>query len=498
MFQTIDKINSFEQKKFFLEKINIYIKLNELISKSLNLKINKDDYNFNQNTILKICELNILQSNSKDNIQLLVKTLKEDIFKKFIFSVNFNIKYKKKIGNLLDKFNYTKRENTKKKEDINKKPTIVDFFCGAGGFSYGFIQENFKVELANDNNPECIETYKFNHPEISESKIIKSDIEKIINKIQQHLTSSIDVVIGGPPCQGFSNANQQRIINDPRNKLYKYFIEAVKKIQPKIVVMENVKGMHSYAEQVKKDFKNISYILDYEILISDQFGVAQKRPRLFFIAVRNDFLHKKKIIIKNIFNEIKLSAKNFNKHVLRDALAYIKPLESPIIKNKTETDDDVTGKKIDFNKFKGDENSYLKLINNNRKINFIFNHKARYANKINYQIFSKLKQGEDGTSKEIQDIFPYKHRNHIFKDKYFKLDQNKPSKTITAHLRMDCLSHIHPTQIRTITPREAARIQSFPDDYFFLGSYLKTYMQIGNAVPPLMSKCIAKVIKKYL
>ena len=262
--------------------------------------------------------------------------------------------------------------------------------------------------------------------------------------------------------------------------------------------MENVKGMHPYAEQVKKDFEEISYKLKYDILVSDDFGAAQKRPRLFFIAFRIDILNEKKINIENIFNEIKLSSKNFHKHVLKDALDYIKPLKSTKTKNQTEIDDEITGKKIDINHFKGDENSYLKLINQNRKINFIFNHKARYANKINYQIFSKLKQGEDGTSKNVQNIFPYKHRNHIFKDKYFKLDQNKPSKTITAHLRMDCLSHIHPTQIRTITPREAARIQSFPDDYFFLGSYLKTYMQIGNAVPPIMSKHIAKVIKKYL
>lgn len=176
---------------------------------------------------------------------------------------------------------------------------------------------------------------------------------------------------------------------------------------------------------------------------------------------------RKKINIKDIFNEIKLSAENVNRHILKDALDYIKPLKSPKTKNQTEIDDVLTGKKIDINSFEGNENSYLKLINQNRKIIFTFNHKARFANKINYQIFSKLKQGEDGTSEKIQNIFPYKHRNHIFKDKYFKLDQNKPSKTITAHLRMDCLSHIHPTQIRTITPREAARIQSFPDDYFF-------------------------------
>ena len=91
-----------------------------------------------------------------------------------------------------------------------------------------------------------------------------------------------------------------------------------------------------------------------------------------------------------------------------------------------------------------------------------------------------------------------KHRNHIFKDKYFKLNENKPSRTITAHLKMDCHSHIHPNQVRSITPREAARIQSFPDDYVFLGAYLKTYMQIGNAVPPILAKVIAKVLKKYI
>ena len=93
---------------------------------------------------------------------------------------------------------------------------------------------------------------------------------------------------------------------------------------------------------------------------------------------------------------------------------------------------------------------------------------------------------------------PYSHRNHLFKDKYFKLVENLPSKTITAHMKMDCHSHIHPTQIRSLTPREAARIQSFPDNYLFLGPYLNTYRQIGNAVPPLMSKLFAKVLKKYL
>ena len=498
MFKEESEIRNTKNRKSFLEKINIYIRLIEVFADSLNIKFDNNNYKVNPDTFVRLSELKILSSKLKDDNKLLIKLLKKNLHQKFISAINFNIKYKKKIGNLLDKLDPSRRKTIQKKLGKKKKYNVVDFFCGAGGLSHGFVQEGFIIDLANDNDEECIETYKFNHPEISEKKILLEDIKKVVNKIDKLLTKNVDVVIGGPPCQGFSHVNQQRIIDDPRNKLYKYFIQAVKKINPKVVVMENVKGMYPYAEQVKQDFENISYKVGYEVLVSDQFGVAQKRPRLIFIAVHKDILDKKKIVVKDIFSEIKINSKNIKKHILKDALEFIKPLKSPRVKNTTEIDDEKTGKKIDFNTFKGNENSYLKLINQSKKINFIFNHKARYASDVNYEIFSKLGQGEDGTSKKIEHVFPYKHRNHIFKDKYFRLKENKPSRTITAHLRMDCLSHIHPTQTRTITPREAARIQSFPDDYFFLGPYLKTYMQIGNAVPPIMAKHIAKVIKKYL
>jgi DNA (cytosine-5)-methyltransferase 1 len=157
-----------------------------------------------------------------------------------------------------------------------------------------------------------------------------------------------------------------------------------------------------------------------------------------------------------------------------------------------------TGKKIDVNTFKGNENEYLRLINGCREIPFLYNHKARFVNDINYDIYRLLNQGDDASDPKIAGIMPYTNRLHCFKDKYYKLIADQPSRTITAHLKMDCHSHIHPFQIRAITPREAARCQSFPDDYLFLGAYLKTYMQIGNAVPCLMAKGIANVIKKYL
>lgn len=271
--------------------------------------------------------------------------------------------------------------------------------------------------------------------------------------------------------------------------------------------MENVRGMLKVADQVVEDYESIkekkngvtySYAVSYKLLNSLDFSVAQSRERLIYIAIRNDVAEKKDITPKAIFEEICKANEDKPHYLLRDALEYIKPLDAPRIKNMNEKDDELTGKKIDVNSYSGNESEYLKLINEGRSIPVLFNHKARYVNDINYEIYRLLNQGDDASDPKISGIMPYSNRLHCFKDKYFKLVADKPSRTITAHLRMDCHSHIHPYQIRAITPREAARCQSFPDDYLFLGPYLKTYMQIGNAVPCLMAKGIAKVLKKYL
>ena len=271
--------------------------------------------------------------------------------------------------------------------------------------------------------------------------------------------------------------------------------------------MENVKGMLSVADQVVEDYQSIevvrygqqfSYKVAYKLLNSVDFSVAQSRERLIYIAIRTDVVKDKKITPEQIFDEIAANNKNNKTYLLADALEYIKPLDAPRIKNMNEVDDDKTGKKIDVNCYDGTENEYLRLINNGRKIPYVFNHKARYVNDINYDIYRLLEQGDDASDPKIADIMPYSNRLHCFKDKYYKLIANRPSRTITAHLRMDCHSHIHPFQTRALTPREAARCQSFPDDYLFLGAYLKTYMQIGNAVPCIMAKGIANIIKKYI
>lgn len=271
--------------------------------------------------------------------------------------------------------------------------------------------------------------------------------------------------------------------------------------------MENVKGMMKVADQVVEDYESIvvdkddktySYTVGYKLLNSADFSVAQSRERLIYIAIRNDVSEQHSIGPKDIFHQIDKATSKKPTYTLADALSFIKALDAPREKNTNEVDNDKTGKKIDVNQFKGNENEYLKLINGGREIPFLLNHKARYVNDINYDIYRLLDQGDDASDPKIADIMPYSNRLHCFKDKYYKLRADRPSRTITAHLRMDCHSHIHPFQIRALTPREAARCQSFPDDYLFLGAYLKTYMQIGNAVPCVMAKGIAEIIKKYL
>lgn len=507
MFKQINKIKDAKDKKFFIEKINLFTKLISVFAKKNNLIDSSVNSVISNNTKNRLKELKIIKSNSEDEQKLLLNILKKQTYKEFITAINYNLKYQKLIGDLLDNLDSSKRKIIQKKSNKKTRPRVVDFFCGAGGLSLGFVQEGFQIDFANDFEDVCIETFKYNHPEVPERRVVLGDIRDIVDNLDQYINNEIDVVVGGPPCQGFSSANQQRIIDDPRNELYKYYLKAIKKIVPRFVVMENVRGMLPYAEQVIEDYKNIkikkgnkifSYSVDCKVLFSNNFGVAQKRQRLIFIAIRNDISEKRKITPTSIIQEIEKNNSKNKDHILRDALKYIKPLDAPRIKNMTEVDDEITGKKVDLNQFYGNENSYLRLINGDRKIEYIFNHKARYANDINYEIYGTLEQGEDGTNEKIKHIMPYKHRNHIFKDKYFKLIEDKPSRTITAHLKMDCHSHIHPSQVRSITPREAARIQSFPDDYVFLGAYLKTYMQIGNAVPPLMARGIAKVLKKYI
>ena len=369
---------------------------------------------------------------------------------------------------------------------------MIDLFCGAGGLSLGFTQEGFITSLANDIQDCCVDTYAHNHPETPRDHIVLGDINDVVNNLEELLADrKVDVVVGGPPCQGFSMANRQRLIDDPRNHLYKSYVEVVKKVNPKFFVMENVKGMLSVAEQVKGDFVNIGYTVECHILNAKDYGVPQNRERLIYIGNRIG------IDNESIFKEIFALSQNIPEHTLGDALFGLRELQASRVRNSTEEGSPECGYKIEKN-LETDANEYITYINQGRIINTVANHKARYNNDRDIEIYGRMEPGDRSDDPKIADIMPYARRNDIFKDKYFKLENGKVCKTITAHMKFDCNMYIHPNQARGLTPREAARVQSFPDDYFFRGAYTKTYMQIGNSVPPLLGRAIAQVIKKYM
>lgn len=378
------------------------------------------------------------------------------------------------------------------RKNYQNRPAIVDLFCGAGGLSLGFVQEGFRVALANDIEACCIDTYAHNHPEVPRNKIVHGDIRNVIADLERLIGEQcIDLIVGGPPCQGFSMANRQRLIDDPRNYLYKNYIEMVKRIQPRFFVMENVKGMLGVSSQVKEDFEAIGYEVSCRVLNAKDFGVPQNRERLIYIGNRvgvdND----------EIFDKIMQLSSTMPRFVLDDALYGLRPLEALRVRNATELDSEESGRKIE-GAGNYEMTPYIRLINCGRTVPITANHKARYNNERDIEIYSRMNPGDRSDDPKIADIMPYANRNDIFKDKYFKLEPDKICKTITAHMKFDCNMYIHPTQARGLTPREAARVQSYPDDYYFRGSYTKTYMQIGNSVPPLLGRVIAAVIKQYL
>ena len=509
IFIPISKLETKTQKAFFLEQIQVYVRLVEVFCQKNKQPLEVENKQLlepenNGRYVAELQDIGVIET--QDEIQKLQAFLGE-FYPKFRQAVWFVMENREQVGDLLDKLYNSKRKEIQRKAEKKHHLTLVDLFCGAGGLSLGFLQEGFHVKLANDIEDVCIQTYKYNHPELPTDKLIQGDIKELVDHIQDYIQEDIDIVVGGPPCQGFSEANRQRVIDDPRNKLYKYYVQAVEKIAPKFVVMENVKGMLKVADQVVEDYEGLriekngkvyTYKVKYQILNSQDFSVAQSRERLLYIAIRNDVMEEKSITPEDIFQQIRDNCQSNKVYTLMDALEDIKPLEAPRVKNTNETDSEITGKKIDVNDYENHPNAYLELINKGRKIPYTFNHKARYCSDVNYEIYKRLDQGDDATNDKIKDIMPYAHRNHCFKDKYYKLIADKPCRTITAHLRMDCHSHIHPYQVRALTPREAARVQSFPDDYLFWGAYLKTYMQIGNAVPTVMARGIAAVIKRYL
>lgn len=389
------------------------------------------------------------------------------------------------------------------KQEPKSKLLFADFFSGAGGLSQGLINAGFQPAFVNDNYTVALETYYFNHT-LPLSRFFNGDIKELVENFAdyKHLFKGIKIICGGPPCQGFSTANRwnfeveaktkvKRFIEDERNVLYKYFVKLLGLIKPDFFIMENVKGMMRVDKQIEEDIQNetnqeYSFIpLEVD---AQSFDIPQSRRRYILVGGKNF------MFIKQVENTIRQKKNGKSKYKLADALFGLPEIGTNPKKLNSEFESDAHGFAI--RKLKVKQNKFLKEINKDKEVTFLFNHKSRYNNENDLEIFRTLPEGENSLHESIQHLSNYTNRNHIFKDKYYKLKSNEVSKTITSHMKYDCHMYIHPEQARGLSPREAARIQTFPDDYVFRGALNDWYKQIGNAVPVKLAEVIANELKK--
>lgn len=387
---------------------------------------------------------------------------------------------------------YIQKFNTLTDSDF--KFDFIDLFCGAGGLSIGLECEGFRPIKAIDKDSASLRTYHFNRPWMPSEALLHEDISNLNLK---KAFPYAPVIVGGPPCQGFSVVNQHKKDNDERNELYKFFVKVVAEVRPKVFLMENVEGILQIIELIRKDFINAGFhVCDPLILSPKDFGFPQSRRRAFILGINGDYKGIADELF-NVFSQTIDSYKHRRAFTLWDAISDLPPLSAKTAKNSTNLENDVWG--YTFVQPHAIETEYAKLVNQGLpELVPLLNHKAKYNNERDIQIYETLKPGEKSDAESIQSINPYKNRADIFRDKFDKLLADEPCKAITAHMYYDCNMYIHPFQARGLTPREAARIQGFPDDYLFLGSPNEWYRQIGNAVSPLVARVLGCALLKVL
>lgn len=283
-----------------------------------------------------------------------------------------------------------------------KQYKFVDLFAGCGGLSLGLQQAGFTPWFVNEIVEQFCNTYKFNH-DLSDDHYFVGDIAELNLHLEGYkdMLSDITLVCGGPPCQGFSMANRQRILDDPRNALYKQYLIFLKNTRPKFFIMENVKGMMNKIEEIKQNFEEYlggEYQYDYALLKAQDYGVPQNRER--FIMIGNRVGVEPKLIFKEIY---KHKRKPF---VLKDALEGLPHLVAKKEKGSKGVECAESGfTECDFSYIKND---FYKFINGDKEITKLYNHKNRYNNERDIEIYRRLPQGANSLHESIADIMPYK------------------------------------------------------------------------------------------
>lgn len=342
--------------------------------------------------------------------------------------------------------------------------TAIDLFCGAGGLSAGFAQAGFEVLAGNDIDPVAGQTFQLNHPQ---AKFFPGSVQDLPPEFLLAATGQkigeLTCLIGGPPCQGFSVYNHQRGMHDARSHLFKDYLRLVKGLLPEWIVMENVTGLLSIeggkvVDSIIQGLNELGYRVEWQILKAEQFGVAQERRRVVFIGTRTD-------------SDIKFPSPTHGSGLtsfftIQEAIGNL-----PALGNGGKFDPKKSG---------------------------IQNHTAPKLSAINLSRMKHIPQG--GSWRDIPfHLLPdgmKKAKRSDHTKRYGRMRWDGLACTILTKCDIHWGAFIHPDQSRAISVREAARLQSFPDDFVFAGSMTDQFVQVGNSVPPLLAQRIAEAILK--
>lgn len=359
---------------------------------------------------------------------------------------------------------------------MNKRFTCVDLFSGAGGLSKGFLDAGYNVVLGVDFDDAALKTFKENHGDAQAMKIDlfdHSNIDIIVDYLSQN-DIPVDVLVGGPPCQGFSYAGPMDI-NDKRNFLYLAMVKLTERLKPQAVLIENVLGMLEArggegAKRIVKDFEKIGYTMSVQLLYAPDYGVPQIRKRVFFVGLRDT--KEKFVFPQPIFSPEEYIT-------CEDAISDLPTLQTEngdIIRGEL-VQDYLTPPLTDYQK--------MMRINSDK----VFNHIGCIPIEKTKKMISMVPEGKNylALPEEYRKLYKY----HEALTRYHS---KKPSLTINTGHR----SHFHYKYNRIPTVRESARLQSFPDDFIFYGNQSQQYRQVGNAVPPLLGRAVAEALKPYL
>jgi len=365
---------------------------------------------------------------------------------------------------------------------MNKKLKVIDLFCGVGGLSYGFAHDdNFEIVAANEILPNMAKAYSLNHPSV---KVYVDDIKNFgahcVKKDLGIFPGDIDVVVGGPPCQAYSTLGK-RLMGDSRGKLFQEYYRVLKEFSPKLFLFENVKGLLSMQggelfKTIISLFESLGYKVQYKLLNAADFGAPQIRERVVIIGskLKNDFQYPSQTHY-GAGNAVDLFRNALKPHLtLEEAIS-----DLPFIKSGEES----------FEYASKPQNEFQRTIRLNAPKK-LMDHNAPNNNAKLVKIMELLPDG--GTPEDLpESLRPMSG----YKNTYCRLWWNRPSTTITRNLSTPSSSRcIHPKAPRPLTTREGARIQCFPDSYKFYGSRSDRNLQIGNAVPTVLSNALAGAI----